>query len=338
MQSKYQAILDSLTPGKQETFSPNDNVLIVDSMNTFLRCFAVTNHINPQNEHTGALSGFLKSVGYAIRMIKPTKVILAFEGQGSITNKRYLYPEYKSNRDIRQVINWTFESKEEESEAMASQLMKLVEYLKLLPVHSLSIDRLEADDIIGYLSVNLPKKVTIMSADQDFLQLVNNNITVYSPTKKKFYTPELVLQEYGILAENFLYYKVLMGDKSDNIPGIKGLGDKKLIKLYPEFSKTPIDIKHIKETAVLKQKENILYEKIIERDLQLDVNLKLMNLREPIIPDNDKIILQEVINTSNSNLDIVNFKKLYKTDVLEQSILNIDSWLENNFRYLTTFK
>ncbi len=75
-----------------------------------------------------------------------------------------------------------------------------------------------------------------MSADQDFLQLVNDRVTVWSPIKKIFYTPEKVLEDYGVPAHNFLMYKILMGDKSDNLEGVKGLGPKKLPKILPDIS------------------------------------------------------------------------------------------------------
>ena len=77
---------------------------------------------------------------------------------------------------------------------------------------------------------------TIISSDRDYLQLVSERITVYSPTKKIFYTPKKVLDEYGVSSENFLNYKVLTGDSGDNVPGIKGIGPKTITKLYPELS------------------------------------------------------------------------------------------------------
>jgi DNA polymerase I len=82
----------------------------------------------------------------------------------------------------------------------------------------------------------LENEVIIMSADQDFLQLVNDRIVVWSPNKKKYYTKEQIFTEYGIPAHNFLMYKCLMGDKSDNLEGIKGLGPKKIRKVIPEIT------------------------------------------------------------------------------------------------------
>jgi 5'-3' exonuclease len=96
--------------------SKNARVLVVDSMNTFLRSFAIIQHLNPNGHHVGGLVGFLKSVGYAIKLYQPTRVILVFDGQGNSTNKKYLYSDYKANRTNNNVTKWkVFGYKKEES-------------------------------------------------------------------------------------------------------------------------------------------------------------------------------------------------------------------------------
>ena len=207
---------------------------------TFLRSFTMINHINPEGHHIGGLTGFLKSVGYAIKMIEPTKVVIVFDGVGGSNAKRNLYPEYKANRNKNRMTNYSiFSNKEEENESINNQMARLIQYLQLLPVSLICIDGIEADDTIGYLSTKLEnfkstKEVTIMSADKDFLQLVSDKIKVYSPVKKKIYKPKDVLEEYGVSCYNFVNYKILMGDSSDNLPGVNGLGPKKLLKLAQE--------------------------------------------------------------------------------------------------------
>ena len=195
--------------------------------------------INPQGNHVGGLVGFLKSIGYAIKLIRPTRIILVFDGQGNITNRRNTYADYKANRQIKRITNFqVFSSLEEESESVSTQMMRLLDYLKCLPVNISIIDKIEADDTIAYLSQKLKDDVIIYSADQDFLQLVNDRITVYSPIKKQFYRPNDVFEQYGLYPQNFITMKCLMGDKSDNLPGVKGLGPKKMFKLFPELSTT----------------------------------------------------------------------------------------------------
>ncbi len=335
MQSNWQFILDSLKEVKEEKLEPNSHVLLIDGLNTFFRNFAIINQLNPKGDHTGGLTGFLRSVAYIIRLVKPTKVIVIFDGQGSSTNKRYLYPDYKTNRNTGQILNWNFDNKEEESEAMASQLIRVVEYLKLLPIHLLSINKIEADDVIGYLCGKFDKKITIMSGDRDFFQLINNRIEVYYPPKKKFYKEKEVFEEFGVLPKNFILYKTFLGDKGDNVPKIKGFGDDKLFKLIPELKEeTKLTLE---ESLNLMRDESKWKEKISNFKNQLEINYKLMDLSNPNIPEGDIETIDHVISNSNNQFDRVTFSKMYEEDLLGDSIPKLDLWLENNFRYLTAF-
>ena len=225
MQNKYFDLISSIQPDKRTQLN---SVLIIDGLNAFLRSFTMINHINPDGHHIGGLTGFLKSIGYAIKMLNPTKVVIVFDGVGGSNARRNLFPDYKANRNANRMTNYSiFQSKEEESESINNQMQRLILYLKCLPVSVVSIEGLEADDIIGYLTHKLEnfsetQEINIMSADQDFLQLVSNKTSAYSPTKKRIFKPKDVLAEYGVSATNYINYKILLGDKSDNIPGITG--------------------------------------------------------------------------------------------------------------------
>ncbi|NDD86526.1 MAG: hypothetical protein EBZ45_02240, partial [Actinobacteria bacterium] len=235
MNKEFQKIFDSLKEEK-DLDSVDSRVLLIDGLNTFLRAFAAIGWVNKDLSHIGGLTGFLRSLGYVIKLVRPTRVIVVFDGQGSSTNKRYIYPDYKANRGLTRVTNWdSFESQQEESDAITEQLVRLIFYLKTLPVDLISIDKIEADDVIGYISQRLTGEVTIMSSDRDYLQLVSDKVTVYSPTKKKFYDHDLVLTEFGVSPNNFLTQKILLGDSGDNVPGVKGLGSKTMLKHFPEL-------------------------------------------------------------------------------------------------------
>ena len=282
MKSKYEQLLSNVQPDIRKELS---SILIIDGLNTFLRSFTMINHMNPDGHHIGGLTGFLKSVGYAIRMADPTKVVIVFDGVGGSSARRNLFPAYKANRNTSRMTNYSiFSSKDEETESINNQISRLIQYLQCLPVTVISIDGLEADDIIGYLANKFQAyeetaRVTIMSADKDFLQLVSDKIHCYSPTKKKIYTPKDVLEEFGVSSNNFLNYKILMGDQSDNIPGITGLGPKKLIKLFPELlSNTKIELDEIISLSADKVDENKLYLAVVERRHQLFINQQLMSL------------------------------------------------------------
>jgi DNA polymerase-1 len=179
-----------------------------------------------------------------------------------------------------------------------------------------------------------------MSADQDFLQLCSDSVQVYSPIKKKFYGPKEVFDEYGLWPQNFINYKVLMGDTSDNLPGVKGLGPKKLYKLFPELTgdKT-VTLKEIIQKGYDKHEENGIYGNVWNFRQQLMVNEQLMSLENPNIPDYDIEVLEKLLVKEPHDLNQARFLQLHSSDLLERQISpNVEFWIQNNFLYLTKYK
>ena len=336
MNKEFQKIFDSLKEEK-DLDSVDSRVLLIDGLNTFLRAFAAIGWVNKDLSHIGGLTGFLRSLGYVIKLVRPTRVIVVFDGQGSSTNKRYIYPDYKANRGLTRVTNWdSFESQQEESDAITEQLVRLIFYLKTLPVDLISIDKIEADDVIGYISQKLTGEVTIMSSDRDYLQLVSDKVTVYSPTKKKFYDHDLVLTEFGVSPNNFLTQKILLGDSGDNVPGVKGLGSKTMLKHFPELAKDDlITLDDILQRCEGKQK---ILESIKNFEFQLRINQRLMDLKNPNIPEEALEEINNVLLNPFKIYDSQKFLTLYHEDELGNSIQNVQSWLFNHFHNLQKYK
>lgn len=333
----YRKMFEQMEKQPEVQLHKNSRVLIVDSLNTFLRNFAAIHHINPTGNHIGGLGGFLKSIGSVIKQIQPTRVILVFDGQGGSTNKRYLYPEYKANRHITKISNWdAFDTQEEESESITNQIVRLVDYLKCLPVDLVAIDKIEADDVIGYLAQRFFEKVFILSTDQDYLQLVSDTVVVYSPIKKVIYNQEQVLKEYGIPPHNFLTHKVVVGDKGDNVPGVKGIAIKTLLKMFPILkTEDEIDLKDILNECVGKDKK---FADIYNYRNQLEINKQLMDLKDPNIPEEDKERLDILIANPKSEYDPTCFLNLYREDQLGKTLTNPQLWLSETFAKLLQYE
>lgn len=336
MNKEYQKIFDSLKSEKVEE-SLNSRVLLIDGLNTFLRAFTAIGWVNKDLSHIGGLTGFLRSLGYIIKLVRPTRVIVVFDGQGSSTNKRYIYPDYKANRGLNRVTNWdSFESQKDESEAITSQIVRLIYYLKTLPVDLISIDKIEADDVIGYIAGKLDGEVTIMSSDKDYLQLVSDKISVYSPTKKKFYDRDLVLTEFGVTPKNFLTQKILLGDSGDNVPGVKGLGSKTMLKAFPELgTEQEISLDDILSKCEGKKK---IFESIKNYEFQLRINKRLMDLKDPNIPEEAIEEINSVLLEAKKAFHSQDFLDLYREDELGNSIPNVSMWLFNHFNELAKYK
>ena len=322
---KYLSIFEEIKKkgGSLDDGEPNDKVLIIDGLNTFIRVFSVIPTTNDDGIHVGGIVGFLRSIGYTINMFRPTRVIIVFDGKGGSTRRRKLYPEYKQNRKTKYRVNrsYDFASQEDEKQNMIMQLQRIVEYLDTLPVTVLSYDNIEADDTIGYLcrQVLTKSEITIMSTDKDFLQLANGRIKIWSPTKKKMYDEDAVLNEYGISSHNLIWYRVLDGDKSDNIKGVRGLGLKTIQKKLPFLS----------ETRIVEMDE-VITELPESKDI-IELNYKLMQLSNVDISGSTKTKIMERVREPINRLIKYKFQKMFLEDKLYSALPNLNSWLLTNF-------
>ena len=324
--------------GKVDSGEPNDSVLLIDGLNTFIRVFSAIPTTNADGIHIGGIVGFLRSIGYTINMVRPTRTIIVFDGKGGSNRRRKIYPQYKMGRKMSHRLNRThdFLTREEEKKMMIFQLNRIVEYLECLPLTIINMDNIEADDVIGYCAKHLFKdKVTIMSTDKDFLQLVDERVKVYSPTKKKMYDEEKIVEEYGISSHNFLLYKILDGDVSDSIPGVKGVGLKSLIKHFP-FLETShkYSIEDIIKSASTQKEKYKLCEDIINSREQMLLNKKLMDLDEGIISGNAKLKIQNIISNPIQRLVKHKFQRMFLEDKMYTALPNLNSWLHTTFNRL----
>ena len=331
---RYLSILNDIKEqgGSEQGQSPNENVLIIDGLNTFIRVFSVIPTTNDNGTHIGGIVGFLKSIGYTINMFRPTRCIIIWDGKGGSSRRRKMYPEYKAKRKTNIRLNraYDFETIEEERANMIRQIQRTIEYLDFLPITMLSIDNVEADDIIAYTAkqVLTDSNVTIMSSDKDFLQLVDDRISVWSPTKKKLYKPEQVMEEYGIPSHNLLMYRIFDGDKSDNINGVFGYGLKTVLKKLPFLQE---DKQFSVDDAITEVEELEKHRDIMER------NYDLMQLHNVDISATAKTKTIDKMREPIPNLDKVTFKKMFLEDKMYSALPNLESWLQTKFQTLVKF-
>jgi 5'-3' exonuclease len=335
-------LLDDIQEDEKDVLKDENRILIIDGLNLFLRNFAMLNFINPQGTHVGGLSGFLRSLGSLVKQIQPTAVYVIFDGIGSSLNRKSLIPEYKSGRNVNRINANIFDHIDDENESKADQIGRLIQYLRCLPIKVLSLDKVEADDIIAFLSTETTKnektKAYIVSSDKDFLQLVDDNITMYAAMEKEFYTPKKVKEKYGIESYNFLTYKILMGDGSDKISGVKGLGPKKLPKMFPElFEDKSCTLDDIFDIAKDKYKEHDIYCRIIMDYEKLKDNKKVMDLGNPILDDQEKEFILDIIKSPAFKLDIATFVTLYNQDGLGNILKNVEYWLRDNWTIIDRY-
>ena len=337
----YDKILENLkeTPPR----ALNDHILVIDAMNMLIRSFSLLKAMNPSGHHVGGLVGFLRSLGYVTRIFDPTRVMIVWDGKGGSANRKNIDPNYKAQRATSRITHWgLYDSKAEEMEALIGQLYRTQDYLECLPVQQLQMEKLEADDIIAYIakraSMSNVKKCTIISSDKDFLQLVDDTIEVYAPVKKKTFTESNIFDELKVLPENYNVVKALLGDNSDNLAGVKGLGIKTIISEFPDLvNKSGTTLEYVYDVCAAKLEEKKfkkIFPKIITEWDRVETNYKLMDLNVSDLDEKEKSVVVDTIKSPVPDLQTGAFLRLLEKDKIEGITKNTEGWLEN-FRGLT---
>jgi len=319
----------------------NSDILLIDGNNTFIRSYCVNPAMDDNGDHIGGIDGFFKSIGYAIRTLKPTRCVIVFDGQGGSKKRQAVYKNYKAKRKSKIRLNRIYEDSSDDGDvSLLNQLQKAAVLCHNLPVSMMAIENIEADDSIAYLCTEIFNKedtdsITIMSTDQDFYQLINDKVKVYSPSKKRMYGPKEVFDETGITSKNYILYKILNGDKSDNVDGVKGIGIKTAIKAFPQLSTeeefTLSDMmKYAKDNQNGKLKA---YNLICENEQIIERNHCLMQLGESDISSFVKLKIQDIINKKIDPMNTFEFTSLLKKYRLFSAACfkNHHVWLRETF-------
>jgi DNA polymerase-1 len=325
-----------------------EKVLLIDGLNSYLRAFAAAPTMNDDGAHVGGVTGFLMSIGAAIRLFTPSRVIIVFDGAGGSQRRRKLFPDYKANRRNMTKLNRTYDftTLEEEKESQKWQLMLLVSILNCLPVTVFTVDLVEADDVIAYLAQHIESKegkAIISSTDKDFLQLVNENITVWNPIKKKMYTPERVVEDYEFHPNNFLLYRMVTGDNSDGIPGVDGIKEKTLLKFFPELAhddKRDLDFlfESAQRQAAEKKKPPVALQSFLASKDLLERNYQLMRLDEVQMSGNTRLEVLDKYNKPPNEYKKMELTKLLQMNKLMSAFSHYESWLQSTFVPLMRYK
>lgn len=281
--------------------------VIFEANGAAYRANLMTELYTKNGERTSAIMGTLNithaTLEHLIKLYHlPIKEAIFAWDKGHSPRRKEIYPEYKHNRKKE----WTPEDELWKKE-FYKQTEILHENLHLLGIKSYQKRQWEGDDLVWGFTSLLTKKypndiVIIVSTDEDFHQLIDSNVHVFSPIKKILYTPQNYRELMGIDIENFLAYKLLKGDTSDGIPGIVGIGEKTAKTLVNKYGglqgilSNSKELQKSKRTAVIFTKEGLT---------TLDRNNKLINLKEcvdlsPIMDDLERTVneLPSIDNTA----------------------------------------
>jgi DNA polymerase-1 len=268
--------------------------LLVDGNNLLKIGFHGVREFYHNGKHVGGVWHFLNTLRKFLEEHNYSKVVVFWDSKTSSSQRRLIYPKYKLNRKPSE--------SEQKDESFSEQKQRVKQYLEEMFVRQLETEQSESDDLIAqYCKISLDEEKTIFSSDRDLTQLISEKVSIYSPSTKQYYKlgDKIKLHDVEIPHYNVKVVKILTGDSSDNIDGIFYLGEKTLVKLFPELLEKVIEIPYIlnKGNDLLKEeKENIALQNLLSGktkegifgDEFYIINQKLVDLNEPLLSDEDK--------------------------------------------------
>ncbi|WP_236578343.1 DNA polymerase I, partial [Streptococcus suis] len=285
-----------------------NKLLLIDGSSVAFRAFfALYNQIDrfksPTGLHTNAIYGFNLMLDHMMKRIEPTHILVAFDA-GKTTFRTEMYADYKAGRA-------------KTPDEFREQFPFIRQMLDAMGVKHYELAQYEADDIIGTLDkmaerTEIPFDVTIVSGDKDLIQLTDEN-TVVEISKKgvaefEEFTPAYLMEKMGITPTQFIDLKALMGDKSDNIPGVTKIGEKTGLKLLTEFGSLDGIYENIDSMKASKMKENLIADK---EKAFLSRTLATIDTQAPIEIGLDDIVYQgPKVDELGQFYDDMGFKQL----------------------------
>ena len=292
-------------------------VIIIDALNLFIRNYVVNPTMSSKGLPLGGCIGFLKSLQKICRILNPDEVIVCWDGIGGSARKKAIDKDYKAGRKPlrfnRRMIKLDPELQEQNK---VYQQIRLYEYLNEMPIIQVAIDAIEADDIIGYIVGQRYydgwEKV-IVSSDKDFFQLASPEIKVYRPIQNKFITVNSLLEADRVHPNNYALARAIVGDKSDNLPGIKGIGMKTVAKSFPLLmEERQVDVDELIELS--SNQETTVQKKIYANAGLIDKNYDMMQLYSPKISLTNKQSIDYQIQNFEFSFAKLNVTKMLYED------------------------
>jgi DNA polymerase-1 len=259
-----------------------DKIFIVDAVNFLFRSYyAISPMTNAQGESTNALFGFIRSIYKLINEFSPDYFIAAFDGPENKKSRTEIYSEYKSHREGM-------------PEDLFPQLEKALQFCEIAGIPYLSISGVEADDTMGSIAQWMEKRgvqVYLCSSDKDLCQLVSDHVFIINPHKDNLLIDRKKVKEiFNVYPEQIVDYLAMMGDASDNIPGLEGFGPKTASALLNEFGTLeevldhPEKLSGKKKETVVKGREIALMSKklaTIQTNIDFPHEEKFFHLKTP---------------------------------------------------------
>ena len=275
--------------------------LLVDGNNVLLIGFHGTKDLYNNGEHLGGIYHFINTLRKFLEEHNHDKVVVFWDGDSNSSIRKSIYPQYKANRRKDDMNEYKYES-------YLYQKSRIKQYLEEIFVRQVEMHDNEADDLIAYYcKISKDEKIIIFSADKDLTQLISEHVTIYSPiTKQYFKNGDMIsLNKVDIPHYNVLLTKIFTGDKSDNIEGIQGLGEKTLVKFFPQVQKKPCTMEEILDCArnLLQDKPSKTFTNLLTGKTKSTIlgeefyttNKTIVDLTNPLITTDGKKLVEQIL-------------------------------------------
>lgn len=294
-------------------------LLIIDGLNLFIRQYICDPSISTQGEPVGGLKGVFKSLQKICRQVKPTQIIFCWDGPGGSKKKKVLASGYKDGRNpLRLNRNVKALTEQQEIQNRIWQQLRAFEYLNLCPVIQLLFPDIEADDLVSY-AVNHKNyddwvKI-ILSNDKDFIQLCDDKTILMRPTQDEILNKSSIIKEYGIHPKNFALARSIAGDKSDNLPGVGGVGLTTICNRLPFLAEDrQYTVSEVVEYCNATDSKLKIYKTIQENTPLIETNYSVMQLYNPSI----SLQVRSQIDYIFNNIEF----QFNKTEFIKQTVMD----------------
>lgn len=316
--------------------------LLIDGSNILELSSAADKRVGSNGKIIGGIFQMLIQIKLMLQKGNFRYVYVFWDGDNSGEYRAMLLPTYKANRDKNYDLDVAFglsdymkqvnekvksmqeyffnknknrsDEKKKEKEIFYEQRDIVMDCLEELFIRQCVCDKVEADDLIAYYVLNKKprERIVIMSNDRDLTQLISDDVIIYIQSMKKFINTKNHTTELGYNYKNIKLKKILCGDSSDNIKGIKGLGETTLFKNFPEFKEREVTLNEVIEKAKtinenrvkekkkpLKWADNIVNKVTdgIQGNQIYEINNKIIDLKHPLLTDEAKKVMDDMMYT-----------------------------------------
>mgnify|MGYP003134213010 CR=1 FL=1 len=312
--------------------------MIVDAYNQFIRGYIVDPSKNPNGSPIGGIRTFINIVNKLTREVKPDLLVLVWDGKGGSKKRRAMNKSYKGGRKPPRT-NWSQVGMADEDimDNKVWQQMRVIEYFNQTPVIQFMEPLVEADDVISYIkntSMFSDWQKVIVSADKDFIQLLDDRTILHRPIQKEYLNKNDIVEKFGIHPNNFALARAIVGDSSDNLPGVPRVGMETVAKrfsfLKEENTYYLSDVINECKKSDNKQK---VYTNILNNEDLIESNYDIMQLSSPMLSIQAKQGIDDTFEQYRPHYNQTEIRKL----MLQDGVLTVNTTdLEQRFNNIIT--